>query len=251
MEIEIKPLAQWIFESQWLELLKSELAKRLPDKDVQLVIEDNLTADYAMKIDGSSGRVILWVNIHERAYIETIFKQSYLNAVIEHEINHLNPNVIFQHDTIPAPIQILKKQGIITHNHVTMFLTDIFQNYLKEIYANSEMSAIGLRKYLEFEVYKLKETWSKRHGTYRMMWMLIAAYVEVCYNMIGELIPTELSSIVATLLKHPIDASIYEQIKVTYRAMWNAVKAGQRNVNLLEETYQLNELAQNQRNPFL
>jgi len=223
----------------------------LPDNSVQLIIEDNSSADYIMKIDGTGAEITVWVDIHDRDCIETVFRHNYLDAVIEHETKHLNPNVEFQHDIIPAPLSILRKCGITAHNDVSKFLTDIFQNYLKEIHANSDMSTRGLHEYLDFEVYKVRNVWPKRRGTFRTMWMLIMAYIEVCYGMIGELIPRELNTIIVTLRKHPIDASIYNQIKVTYVAMWNAVKAGQKKVNLLGETYELNELVWNQRNPFL
>lgn len=250
MRIETKPLVKWVFDPQWLEALRNELTKRLTRK-AQLIIEKQPSADYIMKIDGSSGEVTFRVNINEKTSIETIFKRNYLEAVVEHEIKHLNPNVEFQHDIIPAPKSIIRKNGIAAHNYFTGFLTDTFQNYLNEIYANSDMSTRGLQKYLEFEVYKLKKAWAKRHGTLRTMWMLVVAYIEVCYNMIGELTLGELHPILTTLRKHPIDKNIYEQIKVAYIAMWNAVKAGQKCVNLLEETYELNELVRNQRNPFL
>jgi len=114
-----------------------------------------------------------------------------------------------------------------------------------------DMSIEGLRKYLEFEVYKVMKGWPKRRTTSRMRWMLAVAYIETCYNMIEELVPKELHPVVATLRKHPIDASIYDKIKATYVSMWKAAKAGQRNVNLLKETYELNELVRNQRNPLL
>lgn len=250
MRIETKLLAKWVFDPQWLEVLRNELTRRLT-KEAQLIIEKIPSADYIMKINGSSGEVIFRVNIHEKTSIETIFNRNYLEAVVEHEIKHLNPNVEFQHDIIPAPKSILRKNGIVAHNYFTRLLTDTFQNYLNEIYANSDMSIRGLQKYLEFESYKLKRVWTKRHGTLRTMWMLVAAYIEVCYNMIGDLISGELHPIITTLRKHPIDTSIYEQIKIAYIAMWNAVKAGQRCVNLLKETYELNELVRNQRNPFL
>lgn len=251
MEIETKILAEWNFKPQWLDLLKSELTKRLRNKNVQLIVEDSTSADYIMKINGSGVKVIFWVNIHDKTSIETIFKQSYLDAVMEHEINHLKPKVKFEHDVIPAPTPILQKGGIVAYNNVTKFLTDIFQDCLKEIHANSYMSEKRLHKYLEFEIYKLRNAWSKKHRTLRMMWMLFVAYIEVCYKMIGRLAPSELHSIIATLRKHPIDASIYEQIKIAYMAMWNKVKNGQRSVNLLKETYELNELVRNQRNPFM
>jgi hypothetical protein len=250
MRVKTEFLADWIFEMQWLELLKNELSKRVPDRNIRLIIEDNSSADYVMKINGKGDEVVFLVNIHERVSIETIFKQSYLDGVMEHEIKHLNPNVTYQHDVIPAPSSIFRKHGIKAHNYYTKLLTDTFQNYLNEIYANSDMSIRGLHKYLEFEVYKLREVWFKRHSTLRIMWMLIIAYIEVCYNMIGDLIPSKLLPIVTTLRKRPIDASIYDQIKVTYKTMWNAVKSEQRNVNLLKETYELNELVWNQRNPF-
>jgi hypothetical protein len=250
MRIKTKLLAKWVFDPQWLEVLKNELTRRLT-KEAQLIIEKNPSVDYIMKIDGSRDEVIFRVNINERTSIETIFKRNFLEAVVEHETKHLNPNVEFQHDIIPAPKSILRKHGIVAHNYFTRLLTDTFQNYLNEIYANSYMSIRGLQKYLEFEVYKLKRVWPKRHGTLRTMWMLVVAYIEVCYNMIGELTSGELYPILTTLRKHPIDKSIYEQIKLAYIAMWKAVKAGQRYVNLLKETYELNELVQNQRNPFL
>lgn len=250
MRIATKLLAEWIFDPQWLEALRKELGGRLTKK-AQIIIEKNPSADYVMRIDGSSDEVIFFVNINEKTSIETIFKRDYLEAIVEHETKHLNPNVQFQHDVIPAPKLISRKHGIAAHNYFTKFLTDTFQNYLNEIYANSHMSIRGLQKYLEFEVYKLKEAWVQRHGTLRMMWMLVAAYIEVCYNMIGESTSSELRPITTTLRKHPIDKSIYEQMKVAYTAMWNAVKAGQRCVNLLKETYELNELVQKQRNPFV
>lgn len=45
--------------------------------------------------------------------------------------------------------------------------------------------------------------------------------------------------------------AIYKQMKVVYATMWNAVRTGQRHVDLKKETYELNELVQRQRNPWL
>lgn len=251
MRIKTKFFSKWTFDPKWLELLKNELRKRLTNRKVWLIIEKIPSADYIIKIDGLGGRVIFRVNIHERTTVKTIFEKKYLGAIVEHEIKHLNPNVDYQHEIISAPQSILREHGIDAYNYTTKLLTDTFQNYLNEIYANSDMSVSGLKKYLEFEVYKLKRIWVKIHKTLKTVWMLVAAYIEVCHEKLGEPIPNELPNIVAGLQKDQTDVAIYKQIKVAYVTMWDTVKTGQRQVNLVNETHELNELIQNQCNLWL
>jgi len=236
MRIKTKFPSNWSFDARWLELLKDKLRKQLPNREIWLIIEESPWADYTINTDGSRERVIFRFNIYPKTTIETIFKQDYLDGIVEHEIKHLNPNVIFHHDVIGAPQSILEKYGIDAYNRTTDLLTQTFQNYLNEVYANSDMSASGLKKYLAFEIHKLREAWSRVHGALRTVLMLVVAYIEVCYEKLGEPVPNEPVAIAASLQKYEPDVAICKQIKVAYTAMWNAVKAGQKEVDLLKET---------------
>lgn len=251
MKVKTEFQSNWIFDPKWLEAFKNEICRRLPNRKVWLIVEDKPFEDYIIMTDGRTGKVIVHFNMYDKEAIEAIFKGKYLDALVEHEIKHLEPNLDFQHDSIPASESILLTKGVDAHREATKMLTDKFQDLLRDIYANSAMSTDGLKRYLEFEINKLKMVWPRVQGTMRTVWMLIGSYIEACYEAIGESIPSELTFISNSLQEDESNIAIYRQMKVAYSAMWKAVKSGQRNVDLKRETYKLNELVQRQRNPWL
>jgi hypothetical protein len=252
MRVKTKFLSKWKYDNKWLEAFKNEIIKQLPKRKVWLIIENIPNEDYVIQISGKTGKVIIHFNMDPEMEIRAIFEKGYLEAVVEHEIKHLQPNINYTHDFIPAPESIIDERGIITYNEIGQILTGEFRDFLVDVYANSAMSIDRLKKYLAYEIEKLKIALAKmgETKTIRTIWLLVASYIETCYEAVGEPIPDDLASLSRKLQEDESNIAIYNQMKVAYAKMWKSVKAGSKHVDLTQETYKLNELIKRQLRPW-
>jgi hypothetical protein len=253
MKVIVKFQTKWRFPNEWLESFKNEFARQVPHKKIWLTVENRPNADYIIITNGAKGKTTVRLNTFFEGDITTIFEKGYLKAVVEHEAKHLQPSVRFKHEALPAPESILMTDGVESYNELTDKISLKFQDFLCDVYANSAMTNENLKKYLEFEIYKIKVIWNdNKNGLIRTPLLVFTSYIEACYTSIGEQPPEEFLVIANNLHNDASNIAIYKQMLETYLTMWNIVKSGQKEeIDLTKQTYVLNELLQRQQNPFL
>jgi hypothetical protein len=251
VNVDLDLQATWIFKAEWLASLKAAVAKAFHDRrGVRVVLEDDMTADYVMKSDIEDGLVVLHVNYAERSTFEEMFQGAHLEAVLEHENRHIDTyNLMLINDTLPAPRLLRQTAGEAAFMQLTASFTHILRERLKDVCANCLMSPTSLRRYLEFELFKVRESWRERRGLYKVPLILMLAYIHTCGEMGGLSVPSQLSVLAAYFPKISYDGLIYGQAQKVFRAVWNAVKAKQQTVDVFKDTYELNELCYQQPEP--
>jgi hypothetical protein len=251
VNVDLDLQATWIFKAEWLASLKLSVAKAFEGRgEVHVILEDDPRANYVMKTNLEGGRVVLHVNYAEHATFEEIFRGAYLEALLEHENRHLDAySLTLINDALPAPRILRQTAGEAAFRQLTASFTDILREHLKDVCADCLMSPTSLRKYLEFELFKMRESWRERRGLYKVPLILMLAYIDTCGEMGGLSVPSQLSVLAAYFPKISYDGLIYGQAQKVFRAVWNAVKAKQQTVDVFKDTYELDELCYQQPEP--
>jgi len=158
-------------------------------------------------------------------------------------------DLILAHDVLPASRIVRQTAGEAAFRQLTESFTDILRDRLKEVCANCLMQPASLQKYLEFEFFKVRELWRDRRGAFKLPLILMLAYIETCGEMGGVRLPGQLPILAACFPRTAYDGLIYGQAQKVFHAVWNAVKAGQRTIDVSRETYELNEMSYQQPEP--
>ena len=245
MKVIVKSPEKWVYPKNWLEALKIEFHRQLPNRKIWMIIENNSKDDYVIKINGATGKITVRVNIGSKSEITTIFKKGYLQAVVEHELKHLQPNINFLIDTIIPPESILETESISYYNELKQEFSSSYQDFLTDIYANSGMTQDGLKKYLEYEIDKLVIWWNDAQNKkwfFRTPLMLFISYIEACYVAIDEKPSKDLLLIANVIHDDETNTVIYNQMLKIYLTMWKSLTSGQIEVDLANETCTLHDL---------
>lgn len=237
----------WAFEQQWLQRLRDAVAKTFQFAvRVHVIVLKDLGTDYVMKIESKEGAPTLYANCGSVHGFEMMFTGSFLNAVVEHESKHLEI-VSYLFCRLSAPNVFRRTQGEKTWQSLNQDLNALFEDCIRDVVANAFMSAESLSKYLEFELakmtdeVKLSKCYEKRSGAaepwpLQIIQSLRVAYLHACLEMIGQ----QLSALAELRTRYA--GPIYDHARRAYRVIWKAAKAGQRFIDIRDETSKLSDV---------
>lgn len=251
----VKVSGSWPYKKEWLHSLLNTISQEF-DPGTELVLEYRPDADYLALVVPHKKPVQLRFNTAPSERITALFEANYVRALAAHEAARVKVSEWFPNfynlvlsDTARSEL------GAAYYEGMQLTLSGMLEDHLKDTSATALMTNELASKYVEFVSLDVLSAWSVRSEKHlKILFMIVAGWVDVCAENLDERLPNGFRHIVAELTRDDFDRILYNRVKKTYETIWNQSRESSEPIAFIDvtaETYELNELLRKQPDPWL